>query len=183
MTRRIEDHRIDLALRLIADATGSGVGDQQKVKDALRDLFTWTPESKPKQFSPRAQSGYRKGDEDAPFFSESFLYVLLGKEDARSLLGRMRQLCEALGFNYTEQVRLYDKVEETRPLRLLICTGALRGKVVECRDYDSAREMQNPLEWATGMTSRILNPDDDWQKVLVEEDERRAKAREDRRRD
>lgn len=182
MTRRIEDHRITLALRLLADATESGVGDPQRIRDALRDLYTWTPESKPKQFSNRAGTGYRKGDEDAPFFTESFLYVLLGKEDARSLLGRMRVLCEALGLTHEEQARLYDKVEETRPLRLLICTGALRGKVVECRDYDSAREMQHPLEWATGMTSRILSPDDDWQKILVEEDERRAKEREDRRR-
>ena len=32
------------------------------------------------------QDGYEKGDELAPFFSEAFLYNLLGKEDARTLL-------------------------------------------------------------------------------------------------
>lgn len=35
---------------------------------------------------------YQNGDEDAPFWSESFLYPLLGKEDARSVLARLRRL-------------------------------------------------------------------------------------------
>lgn len=169
MPRRIDDHRIDLALRLIADATGSGVGDPQKVKDALRDLFTWTPESKPKQFSNRAGTGYRKGDEDAPFFTESFLYVLLGKEDARSLLGRMRVLCEALGLSREEQVDLYEE-EPRGPLRLLFVNGPLRGTTLPCRDYDSARELQHPLEWAAGLHTRVIRDGDNVEEVLADED-------------
>lgn len=39
----------------------------------------------------------REGDEDAPFFSEAFLYTLIGKDSARSILARLRRLEEALG--------------------------------------------------------------------------------------
>lgn len=34
---------------------------------------------------------------DCPFFTEAFLYSLVGKEDARTILALMRQLCESLG--------------------------------------------------------------------------------------
>ena len=37
--------------------------------------------------------GEGKGDEFAPFFSEAFLYNLLGKDEARSLLAIIRRLC------------------------------------------------------------------------------------------
>lgn len=37
------------------------------------------------------------GDEDAPFFSEAYLYTLVGKDIARSILGRIRELQNALG--------------------------------------------------------------------------------------
>jgi hypothetical protein len=39
---------------------------------------------------------YDKGDEDAPFFSEAYLYTLLGKDSARTLLARFRALGRAL---------------------------------------------------------------------------------------
>jgi hypothetical protein len=34
-----------------------------------------------------------RGDEFAPFFSEAFLYNLVGKDEARSILGIIRHLC------------------------------------------------------------------------------------------
>lgn len=37
------------------------------------------------------------GDEDAPFLSEAYLYTLVGKDIARSVLGRVRALKSALG--------------------------------------------------------------------------------------
>jgi hypothetical protein len=43
---------------------------------------------------------YGEGDERAPFFTEAFLYNLLGKDDARSVLGLLRQLCELAGVHY-----------------------------------------------------------------------------------
>lgn len=38
-----------------------------------------------------------KEDADAPFYTETFLYLVLGKEDARSVLYPMQQLAEMLG--------------------------------------------------------------------------------------
>ena len=43
---------------------------------------------------------YADGDEKAPFFSEAFLYNLLGKDEARSVLGLVRQLCDLAGVKY-----------------------------------------------------------------------------------
>lgn len=39
---------------------------------------------------------YEVGDEYAPFFSETFLYNLVGKDAARSILGLVRQVKELL---------------------------------------------------------------------------------------
>lgn len=40
---------------------------------------------------------YSEGDEFAPLFSEAFLYNLLGKDDARSVLAIIRRLFVAAG--------------------------------------------------------------------------------------
>lgn len=49
-------------------------------------------------------------DSKQPFFCESYLYNLLGKEDARTLLGRMDKLCQALGI--ADLHSLYPQDEE-----------------------------------------------------------------------
>lgn len=86
---------------------------KDKAKLALRALLEWTPETRPIPFQARynpSNEGLAKHhwivsqdeldeDAEAPFFSEAFLYNLLGKEDARSLLTRVRQLKEALRDN------------------------------------------------------------------------------------
>lgn len=43
---------------------------------------------------------YATRDEFAPFFSEAFLYNLVGKDDARSILGIIRELCRLAGVRY-----------------------------------------------------------------------------------
>jgi hypothetical protein len=43
---------------------------------------------------------FAEGDEFAPFFTEAFLYNLLGKDEARSVLGIMRRLCKLAGVEY-----------------------------------------------------------------------------------
>lgn len=43
---------------------------------------------------------YAEGDEHAPFFTESFLYNLLGKDEARSVLGIVRELSRLAGVKY-----------------------------------------------------------------------------------
>lgn len=50
-----------------------------------------------------ASSGmYEEGDGQAPFFTEAFLYNLLGKDDARSLLSIVRRLGKSLGVETQE---------------------------------------------------------------------------------
>ena len=43
---------------------------------------------------------YSEGDEEAPFFSEAFLYNLVGKDEARSILGIVRRLCVLAGVEF-----------------------------------------------------------------------------------
>lgn len=43
---------------------------------------------------------YDEGDEQAPFFTEAFLYNLLGKDEARSVLGIMRRLSVLAGVSF-----------------------------------------------------------------------------------
>lgn len=43
---------------------------------------------------------YDEGDEYAPFFSEAFLYNLIGKDEARSVLGIVRGLAELAGVRF-----------------------------------------------------------------------------------
>jgi hypothetical protein len=43
---------------------------------------------------------YDEGDERAPFFSEAFLYNLLGKDEARSVLGIVRRLTVLAGVEW-----------------------------------------------------------------------------------
>ncbi len=77
---------------------------------AFRELAAWKPEDEEdwKRELKRlgkawyGQDVYEEGDETMPFFSEAFLYLLLGKEDARSLLGRLDRLGEALGLSDKE---------------------------------------------------------------------------------
>ncbi len=80
--------------------------------EAFRDLVAWTAEAgesyreeflrHEREWYGEGVHAYEEGDEKAPFFSETFLYLLLGKEDARSLLGRLNRLGEALGLSDKE---------------------------------------------------------------------------------
>lgn len=52
--------------------------------------------TKPMGFT-RSNPYYRKGDEKMPFYSEAFLYALLGKEDGRTVCYSFERLCELVG--------------------------------------------------------------------------------------
>lgn len=74
----------------------------EQIADVLSRLMTWTPEDGASVLRATVKvHGYPYDPDDAkqPFFSEAFLYPLLGKEDARTLLGRLGALCDALGFD------------------------------------------------------------------------------------
>lgn len=49
------------------------------------------------EVTPQSLVQATQGDDDAPFFSEAYLYTLIGKELARSVLGRLNTLSVALG--------------------------------------------------------------------------------------
>ena len=73
-------------------------------KEVMKKLLEWTPESVPLEEISRVNypvkvwgKVFGKEDEKQPFFSEAYLYNLLGKEDARTLLALMSQLCKSLG--------------------------------------------------------------------------------------
>lgn len=61
------------------------------LKKALESLKSFKVDSAPMHFNEE-NIYYSPGNEDAPFASEGFLYALLGKEDGRSMLSRIRRL-------------------------------------------------------------------------------------------
>ena len=83
---------------------------EQKNKE-VKELLNWTPEgvdlkaigkiNYPKKDFPKKEYGEIVTDEDCkqPFFCESYLYPLLGKEDARTLLALLNRTFKSLGIN------------------------------------------------------------------------------------
>jgi len=83
----------------------------RKINKQIEKLLNWTPEgvdlkkickiNYPSKYFPKKQYGEMCTDEDCrqPFFSESYLYPLLGKEDARTLLALLRQAFESVGID------------------------------------------------------------------------------------
>lgn len=96
-------------------STALEADDQQPdMRAALLAILKWYPESVPMLDDPPCtECGWQEGDHEAqrdhsftagppagvPFFTEAFLYDLLGKEDARSLLYLMRDIARAAGFD------------------------------------------------------------------------------------
>jgi len=73
-------------------------------KESIKELLEWIPEGVPLEEISKVNYPVRRfgnvfttGDDKCPLFSEAYLYNLLGKEDARTLLALMRQLCKSLG--------------------------------------------------------------------------------------
>ena len=67
----------------------------QDVFEKLINFKTEVPPDWPKK-AWLGKEGYEKGDEDTFFFCESYLYNLIGKDDARTLLFIIRRLEESL---------------------------------------------------------------------------------------
>jgi hypothetical protein len=126
---RKQNEQIEDALRNLRTLL---VPNEREVEAALKSLFTWTPEiASPKFFNAQRpfvgdgmytiaehqckqkkglerreiceQADCQLGSEDMPFFTEGFLYPLIGKEDARSLIARMHTLLEAMGYDRLTQ--------------------------------------------------------------------------------
>lgn len=85
--------------------------DKALIRETLEDLLAFVPYDTPKQFLdpkvfPYGPAHFDKQtaaeDAKAPFFTESYLYTLLGKEDARLLRSRFRVFLNAIGFSDDE---------------------------------------------------------------------------------
>lgn len=73
------------------------VPEPDDLRATLKKLLALKLEGVPEHF--RKLSGYTKGDEEAPFFNEGFLYPLLGKDNARTVLARIKDLIRVAGFD------------------------------------------------------------------------------------
>jgi hypothetical protein len=73
-----------------------------KLREAVIELMSWTPHfgMSPAVIKEGKKSGmYQKGDEEAPFISEAYLYTLLGKDDARTFMAMINHLLRLVGFD------------------------------------------------------------------------------------
>jgi hypothetical protein len=73
----------------------------ETLEEAAIDLFMWRPESGfPKALKRRNENcDGTEDEENTAFFTEAYLYPLLGNEDARSLLARISHLFYAMGID------------------------------------------------------------------------------------
>lgn len=67
-----------------------------QIRRDLKRMQSYVYGTKPMGFT-RKNPYYRKGDEKMPFYSEAFLYPLLGKEDGRTVCYSFERLCELVG--------------------------------------------------------------------------------------
>ena len=102
----IEHAQRDLAATLpqtVVIKRAEYVPEPEDLKTALKKILKLRLEGVPLHFTKL--EGYAKGDERAPFFSEAFLYVLIGKQDARTVLVYIHNLIKAAGFDPDELER------------------------------------------------------------------------------
>lgn len=76
------------------------VKEEADIKSFFKKLLRFKVEGAPVR-GFKSSGYYSKGDEEAPFYSEAYLYNLLGKDDARSVLGYLRSLMETVGLDPT----------------------------------------------------------------------------------
>ena len=82
------------SIRLLEGRIARLEAEREEVVAAIEALYEFTIEAPPR-FTKAY--GYERGDESAPFFSEAFLYVLLGKEEARTVLAKLHHVEAPLG--------------------------------------------------------------------------------------
>ncbi len=105
---------------------------------------------------------YSKGDEDAPFFSESYLYSLVGKDDARTVLGYLHHLAKMAGLDLYEvqrevsaEIAAEEKAEAERKERVAKRRAAV--------DAIAAKH-----GWKRDHKMMLGFPDEQWQKIKAE---------------
>lgn len=101
-------------LRLEGDTPTLVEKDTDELREALLELAAFKPEAttyfhdlfvaNDMKDDGGSWGMYDEGDEFTPFFSEAFLYNLLGKDEARTLRGLLRRVIVAAGINPNERV-------------------------------------------------------------------------------
>ena len=81
---------------------------KQEILNGVRKLVDFKLEYQinKKRFPEFYGEGYDLEDENAPFFSESCLYNLFGKEDARTILALIRNILYAVGLTDEDLIDL-----------------------------------------------------------------------------
>ncbi|MDI6734445.1 MAG: hypothetical protein QMD50_03105 [Patescibacteria group bacterium] len=69
-----------------------------KLKKSIINLLKFVVTSAPPR-GFKSSGGYSKGDENAPLFSEAYLYNLFGKEDGRTILALINDIVTAAGYD------------------------------------------------------------------------------------
>lgn len=87
--------------------TGVVTLQHSAVANVIVNMLLYTPE-----FYPDAENAELQ---DAPFFSEAYLYQLMGKEDARTILSFISDLCRAIGYDSTWDF-IEAHVEQLKPI-------------------------------------------------------------------
>jgi hypothetical protein len=70
--------------------------------NSVRKMVRYIPEFIPDVVRKDMKADGIKGQ--MPFFTEAFLYPLMGKEEARSVLASMRQVCESVGLDMEQEL-------------------------------------------------------------------------------
>lgn len=76
--------------------------EKETLKEAVRSMMAMRLEYPTLDEMIKSDMGYDEGDEKCPFFSERYLYPLLGKDDARSVLYTLKAVLRASGI-FTEK--------------------------------------------------------------------------------
>lgn len=111
---------------------------------AMRD---WKPESAPKKVLKAYQENGAKKGEVPPFFSEVFLYEVLGKEDARTLLSFFGRVLTAFGLREWDQKKDSEAAMKRLGENCARCGGS--GRWSECWSQD-------PKDWEDDVPSMIV---------------------------
>lgn len=123
------------------------------LQDALEHLYGFKLEYTPAGFNKKKSEGYEKGDEDAPFFSEAYLYNLLGKDNARTVLAALRNFITAMGIEPT--LSKWPKPTCRHQFTQYVSQDLKRGFRVEwCENCGATREQiqagPGPTDWKYG---------------------------------
>ncbi len=85
---------------------------ERRVKEAAKKLLKfkleWTVDKE--RFPEFFKEGYEEGDEKCHFLSESILYLLFGKEDARTIIALVENVIREAGVDVNElHAEIYDE--------------------------------------------------------------------------